>query len=77
MIWVAKDSGLFRVRYWPLDTPSSPVTAQVVSGTLVGYDGTSSSWASRMSFQPGCWQIAGRLGDVSLRFIVQVVLGNS
>ncbi|MBA3376404.1 MAG: hypothetical protein H0U00_11445 [Actinobacteria bacterium] len=74
-IWIAKESGLFRVRYWMLDPPSSPVTAQVISGTLSGYDGP--SWASRMSFQPGCWQITGRLGDVSLSFVVQVMLGNA
>jgi hypothetical protein len=74
-IWVAKEAGLFRVRYWRLDTPASPVTAQVVSGTLSSYAGP--SWASRMSFQPGCWQIVGRLGDVSLSFVVQVELGTA
>lgn len=75
-IWVAKQwlSGL-AVHYRMLDPPSAPVTAQVVSGTLSGYDGP--SWASRMSFQPGCWQISGRLGDVSLSFVVQVMLGNA
>jgi len=75
-IWVAKEcgSGPLTVNYRTLDTPSAPITAPVVSGTLSGYDGP--SWASRMSFQPGCWQISGRLGDVSLSFVVQVVLGN-
>jgi hypothetical protein len=57
-----------------LDPLSPPLTAGVVSGTLSGYAGP--SWASRLSFQPGCWQISGRLGDVSLSFIVQVMLGN-
>jgi hypothetical protein len=28
---------------------------------------------SQMGFEPGCWQITGRLGDVSLSFVVQVV----
>lgn len=75
-IWVAKEWGrTLSVNYRTLDTPSAPITAPVVSGTLSGYDGP--SWASRMSFQPGCWQISGRLGDVSLSFVVQVVLGNN
>ena len=29
------------------------------------------------SFQRMEWQITGRLGDVSLSFVVQVVLGNA
>jgi hypothetical protein len=74
-IWVGKgwDSGSLRVRYQMIRPPSAPITATVVSGTLSGYNGP--SWASRISFQPGCWQITGRLGDASLSFVVQVVLG--
>jgi len=74
-IWVAKEwgSGPLTVVYRSLDTPSAPITASVVSGTLSGYDGP--SWASRLSFTPGCWQISGRVDDVSLSFVVQVVLG--
>jgi hypothetical protein len=75
-IWVAKPwaSGSLLVRYRRLDEPSPPIAAQVVSGTLGGYGGP--SWASRMSFQPGCWQITGRLGDATLSFVAQVVFGN-
>ena len=74
--WVGRgwEGGPLSVQYRRLDPPSAPVTAGVVSGTLGGYDGP--SWASRMSFQPGCWQITGRLWDVSLSFVVQVELGN-
>jgi hypothetical protein len=77
MLWVARDwtvvSGSFGVQYRMLDAPSAPQTAQTVSGTLGGYAGP--SWASRMSFQPGCWQVTGRLLDMSLSFVVQVERG--
>jgi hypothetical protein len=73
--WVANESGLLRVRYWRLDPLSPPIEAGVTTGTLSGYAGP--SWASRMSFQPGCWQITGRLGDVTLSFVVSVTLGSS
>jgi hypothetical protein len=58
------------VWYWTLDPPSAPLTAR--TGTLTGSDPT----MSQMSFEPGCWQITGRLGDVSLSFVVHVVRGN-
>jgi hypothetical protein len=58
------------VQYRLLESGSAPVAAQTGSGTFMGYDGP--SWASRMSFQPGCWQITGRLLDASLSFVVQV-----
>jgi hypothetical protein len=75
--WVGRvwEGGPLSVQYRMLDPPSAPLNAQVVSGTLGGYDGP--SWASRMSFQPGCWQITGRLWDMSLSFVVQVELGNN
>jgi hypothetical protein len=75
--WVGRgwEGGPLKVVYRRLDPPSAPLTASVVSGTLGGYDGP--SWASRMSFQPGCWQISGRLWDVSLSFVVQVELGSN
>lgn len=73
--WVATQgrSSLFTVRYQMLDGNSEVRVAQTVSGTLMGYDGP--SWASRMSFEPGCWQITGRVLDVSLSFVVQVERG--
>jgi hypothetical protein len=75
MPWVARVGGRFTVQYRMLDLASAPATAQTVPGTLTGYDGP--SWASRMSFQPGCWQITGRLLDVSLSFVAQIVRGNA
>lgn len=76
MLWVAKPGvgGSFRVIYRMLETPSAPLEADTVSGSLSGYDGP--SWASRMSFEPGCWRIAPRVLDVSLSFVVQVARGN-
>jgi hypothetical protein len=72
MRWAANQgvSGAFTVRYRMLDPPSAPVTAR--TGTLNGSDST----MSQMRFEPGCWQITGRLGDVSLSFVAQVVLGS-
>ena len=61
------------VQYRLLEPGSPFVSAQTGSGTLTGYDGP--SWASRMSFQPGCWQITGRVLDASLSFVVQVAGG--
>jgi hypothetical protein len=76
MIWIARrgsPQARLAVRYWRLDVSSPPLDADTVSGTLHGYDGH--SWASRMSFEPGCWQVTGRLGDVSLSFVVRVERG--
>jgi len=79
MFWIGKDwslgeGGSFGVRYQQIDPPSAPVSAVTVGGSLGGYDGP--SWASRMSFEPGCWQITGRIADVSLGFVVDVVRGS-
>lgn len=76
MLWVAKEgvSGSLRVQYRALDPPSPLVTAR--AGMLTGYDRPNATM-SQMSFSPGCWQITGRAQDVSLSFVVQVVLGDS
>jgi hypothetical protein len=77
MPWVAAQemspAARFTVRYQILGQASAAAMAPTVPGTLSGYDGP--SWASRMSFEPGCWQITGRLLDVSLTFVVQVSRG--
>jgi hypothetical protein len=71
-IWLARGvDGELRVQYRRLDPPSTPVTATTIAGTLSIWDGP--SWASRMYLQPGCWKVTGRVGDVSLVFVVQVV----
>jgi len=77
MFWVAKSGvrGSFFVNYRRLEPPSSSLDAVTVPGSLGGYDGP--SWASRMSFEAGCWQITGRVLDVSLSFVVQVVRGSA
>jgi len=76
MFWVARQGvfGTFRVSYKRIDTPSQPVDAVTVQGSLGGYSGP--SWASRMSFESGCWQIAARVFDVSLSFVAEVVRGD-
>jgi hypothetical protein len=76
LIWVAKPgvSDPLAVRYRLLADSSPPLIASAISGSLTGYPGP--SWASRMSFQPGCWQITGRLQDAAVSFVTQVVLGD-
>ncbi|MBA2383110.1 MAG: hypothetical protein H0V68_00385 [Actinobacteria bacterium] len=78
MIWVADPNvsanTRLTVRYRLLDPASPPLGASTGGGTLTGYDGP--SWASRMSFEPGCWQVTGRVLDATLSFVVQVVRGS-
>lgn len=75
MRWYAKEglSAPFTVRYRLLDPPSGSFTAR--TGTFGGYYGPSSTM-SQMTFSPGCWQVTGRLLDVSLSFVAQVVIGS-
>jgi hypothetical protein len=75
MFWIARPGlfGAFRVSYRRLDVPSTSVDAGTVRGSLGGFDGP--SWASRMSFEPGCWVISARVSDVSLGFVVEVERG--
>jgi hypothetical protein len=73
--WIARPglNGRLQVRYRRLDAVGTERVATTVSGSLVGYDGP--SWASRMSFEPGCWRIAGRVRDVSTGLVVRVERG--
>jgi hypothetical protein len=75
MLWIARPGvfGAFSVTYRRLDVPSSTLRATTVRGSLSGFDGP--SWASRMSFEPGCWEIWARVDDVSLGFVGDVVRG--
>lgn len=75
MIWAAAGpSGReLVVRYELLDSSEPPLNAETIAGQLGGYSGP--SWASRMHFTIGCWKITGRVDDVSLAFVVQVVAG--
>ena len=73
-IWLARGvEGELQVQYRRLDPPFEPIIATTIAGTLSIWDGP--SWASRMYFQAGCWQVTGRVGDVSLSFVVKVVVG--
>jgi hypothetical protein len=73
MIWIAaRPSGRrLVVKYERLESADPPRTAETIAGMLSGYSGP--SWASRMYFTAGCWQVVGRVDDVSLTFVVQVV----
>jgi hypothetical protein len=75
MFWIARPGlvGTFSVTYRRLDLPSSAIRASTVSGSLSGFDGP--SWASRMSLEPGCWEIWARVDDVRLGFVADVVRG--
>lgn len=63
-------AGSCAVRYRRLDTTSDWIKATVIAGSLPHYTGP--SWASRMAFQPGCWEVRGRVEDVTLSFIIRV-----
>jgi hypothetical protein len=75
MFWISRPGvvGTFSVTYRRLDAPSATIRASTGGGTLTGFDGP--SWASRMSFEPGCWEIWARVADVSLGFVADVVRG--
>jgi hypothetical protein len=64
--------GPFSVRYHRLDVPAPAISAETVRGTWHGFTGTA-SWASRMHFGEGCWNVTGRVRDVSLSFVLEVV----
>jgi hypothetical protein len=72
MIWIAARPGSRRlvVTYERLDSADPPRNAETIAGQLSGYLGP--SWASRMYFTVGCWQVSGRVDDVSVTFVVQV-----
>ena len=76
MLWIAKDGtgGRLMVQYRMFDPPSAPFTAR--TGWLSEYDRPNGTM-SQMQFDPGCWQITGRAGDLSLSFVVQVTRGTT
>lgn len=73
MIWAAVGPSRQElvVRYELLDSSERQLNAEVIPGQLGGYSGP--SWASRMHFTLGCWKITGRVDDLSLAVVVQVV----
>ena len=73
-LWAAKPMfGKLTVRLERLDEPTPAVTVETVSGSLSGWGGP--SWAARMRFPtPGCWLVRGRVADIALSYVVEVVL---
>lgn len=75
LLWAGKEGldGKMVVRYRKLYPPSEWLTTLRTGWFREGYR----VWPSQMDFTPGCWQIVGRIRDVSLSFVVSVVLGTS
>jgi hypothetical protein len=67
-------TGTLTVRGERLDAPSPPMR---VLGVHWGHSSSGGSgWASAVLFpSEGCWRISGRVGDVSLTYVVRVVAG--
>jgi hypothetical protein len=75
LIWAAAGASgrELVVRYELLDSSEPPLNSETIAGQLGGYSGP--SWASRMHFTLGCWKVTGRVDEVNLAFVVQVVAG--
>ena len=72
MIWVAASAERpLEVSYRRIAGSGEETRAESIRGTLSGFAGP--SWASRMYFSEGCWRVTGRIGDISLSFVVEVV----
>jgi hypothetical protein len=73
MIWIAGPvEGALNVRYWRIDVPGPARETRGIAGTFGAFAGP--SWASRMSFTEGCWKITGRVRNISVSFVVRVVV---
>ena len=74
--WIPREgfTGALTVRGERLDAPSAPMK---VLGVFWGYSSTGEgSWASAVRFpSEGCWRLTGRVGDLTLSFVVRVVRG--
>jgi hypothetical protein len=72
-IWIARPMfGKLSVRLERLDAPAPGVQVETVSGTLSVWSGP--SWAARMRFSSaGCWLVRGRVADVALSYVIEVV----
>lgn len=71
--WVGKGVvGHLTVSYKPFGSTEPPLIARTVTDTLYGPDST----MAQITFTTaGCWQITGRINDLSLRFVVQIIFG--
>jgi hypothetical protein len=72
-IWfAARVDGRFTVRLERLDAPGPTLEAETVRGSRTSFRG-SATWAARMRFaSPGCWRVTGRVGDVTLSYVIAV-----
>ena len=69
--WYETGGAPFTVTYWPLGT------TEVIKASTSSFDNQPATSVARMSMTPGCWEIRGRLQDVTLSFIANVVRGTS
>jgi hypothetical protein len=67
--WLIAVSGPFKVGGRRLDAPAPPLWAESATGQPVtrGFHPTALIFPT-----PGCWEVTGRVGDVSLTFVVNV-----
>jgi hypothetical protein len=73
MWWAVGVTGRLTIRGERLDARAPPPWAQISSGWPEGFRG-SAFWASIVLFPTeGCWKVTGRVRDVSLSFVVNVV----
>jgi hypothetical protein len=57
-----------------LDASAASLRTQAVLGSPAGFRG-SGAWADRVWFSSaGCWKLTGRIRDVSLSYVVEVIL---
>jgi len=76
--WLPREgfTGVLTVRGERLDAPS-PLMKVLAVNWGYSYPSGRGSWASAVTFpSEGCWRISGRVGDVSLSYVVKVVAGS-
>nr|MBA3433868.1 hypothetical protein [Actinomycetota bacterium] len=75
--WLPREgfTGVLTVRGERLDAVSRPMKVLSVNWGY-SYPSGRGSWASAVRFpSEGCWRISGRVGDISLTYVVKVVAG--
>jgi hypothetical protein len=72
MLWIAAGYSHLRVSYRRLDVAAPAIGAVTVGGTLSGYD-KGPSWASRMYFDRGCWEVRGTVASGALTVVLRVL----
>jgi hypothetical protein len=73
MWWAIGVTGRLTIRGERLDARAPPISERGSSGWPPGFRG-SAFWASIVFFPTeGCWRVTGRVRDISLSFVVEVV----